>query len=75
MHGRFARPEGSLDEARDGVQDILKDYRKQQATSATEEAGRHLAEDMSEDKLAQLEAKRRLVREGESGSDNLDRPD
>jgi hypothetical protein len=30
---------------------------------------------MSEDKLARLEAKRRLVREGESGSDNLDRPD
>ncbi len=57
------------------MQDILKDYRKQQATSATEEAGRHLAEDMSEDKLGQLEAKRRLVREGESGSDNLDRPD
>ena len=28
VHGRFARPEGSLDEARNGVQDILKDYRR-----------------------------------------------
>ncbi|MEE9210319.1 MAG: DNA primase, partial [Kiloniellales bacterium] len=28
VHGGFARPEGSLDEARDGVQDVLKVYRK-----------------------------------------------
>ncbi|MCH8808565.1 MAG: DNA primase [Proteobacteria bacterium] len=75
VHGRFARPEGSLDEARNGVQDILKVYRRRQATSETEEAGRHLAEDMSEDKLARLEAKRRLIRESESGPDGLDHLD
>ena len=75
MHGRFARPEGSLDEARNGVQDILKVYRRRQATSETEEAGRHLAEDMSEGKLARLEAKRRLIRESERGPDSLDHLD
>ena len=75
VHGRFARPEGSLDEARNGVQDILKVYRRRQATSETEEAGRHLAEDMSEDKLARLEAKRRLFRESERGPDGLDHMD
>jgi DNA primase len=73
VHGRFARPEGSLDEARNGVQDILKVYRRRQATSETEEAGRHLAEDMSEDKLARLE--RRLIRESERGPDSLDHLD
>ncbi len=75
VHGGFARPEGSLDEARDGVQDVLKVYRKRQAASETEEAGRHLAEDMSEERLARLEAKRRLVRESDSGYDSLDRPE
>ena len=75
VHGRFARPEGSLDEARNGVQDILKVYRRRQATSETEEAGRHLAEDMSEDKLARLEAQRRLIRESERGPDSLDHLD
>jgi DNA primase len=75
VHGGFARPEGSLDEARNGVQDILKVYRRRLATSETEEAGRHLAEDMSEDRLARLEAKRRLIRESESGPDSLDHLD
>ncbi len=66
VHGRFARPEGSLDEARDGVEDILKAYRRRQAAWDAEEAGRILAEDMSEEGLARLEAKRRLIRESES---------
>ena len=68
VHGRFARPEGSLDEARDGVEDILKAYRRRQAAWDAEEAGRILAEDMSEEGLARLEAKRRLIRESESRS-------
>jgi hypothetical protein len=75
VHGRFARPEGSLEEARHGVEDILKDYRHRQAEAETEEAGRHLAEDMSEEKLARLEATRRLVRESESSSEDLDHPE
>ncbi len=48
---------------------------QQQATSATEEAGRHLAEDMSEEKLARLEATLRLIRESESRSKDLDCPE
>ncbi len=75
VHGRFARPEGSLEEARDGVQDILRAYRRRQAASETEEAGRHLSEDMSEETLARLEAKRRLIRDSESGHDGAGRQD
>jgi DNA primase len=74
VHGRFARPEGSLNEARVGVEDILKAYRRRQATTDAEEAGRILAEDMSEEGLARLKAKRRLIRESESRSEDLDRP-
>ncbi len=72
VHGRFARPEGSLDEARHGVEDILKAYRRRQAAMEAEEAGRHLAEDMSEERLARLEATLRLIRESESSSKDLD---
>lgn len=75
VHGRFARPDGSLDEARHGLEDILKAYRRRQATAEAEEAGRHLAEDMSEERLAQLEATRRLIRESESSSEDLDHPE
>jgi DNA primase len=75
VHGGFARPEGSLDEARHGVEDILKAYRRRQAAAEAEEAGRYLAEDMSEERLARLEATLRLIRESESSSEDLDRPD
>ncbi len=75
VHGRFARPEGTLDEARYGVEDILKAYRRRQAAAEAEEAGRHLAEDMSEERLARLEATRRLIRESESSSEDLDHPE
>jgi DNA primase len=75
VHGGFARPEGSLDEARHGVEDILKAYRRRQAAAEAEEAGRYLAEDMSEERLARLEATLRLIRESESSSEDLDRPE
>ena len=75
VHGRFARPDGSLDEARYGIEDILKAYRRRQAAAEAEEAGRYLAEDMSEERLARLEATLRLIRESESSSEDLDRPD
>jgi hypothetical protein len=75
VHGRFARPDGSLDEARHGLEDILKAYRRRQAAAEAEEAGRHLAEDMSEERLARLQATRRLIRESESSSKDLDHPE
>jgi hypothetical protein len=75
VHGRFARLEGPLDEARRGVEDILKAYRRRQAATEAEAAGRHLAEDMSEERLARLEATLRLIRESESSSEDLDHPE
>ena len=72
VHGRFARPDASPEEARNGVQDVLEGYRRRQAALEAEEAGRHLAETMTEEALARLEAKQRLIRQGES---RLDEPD
>ena len=66
VHGRFARPGTSPEEARDGVRHILEVQRGRQAASETEEAGRHLAEAMTEDALARLEAKQRQLRDSES---------
>ncbi|MFQ5774764.1 MAG: DNA primase [Kiloniellaceae bacterium] len=65
VHGRFARPDAAPDEARTGVQEVLEVYRWRQAASETEEAGRCLAEAMTEEALARLEAKQRLLRESE----------
>ncbi len=72
VHGRFARPDASPDEARNGVQDVLEGYRRRQAALEAEEAGRHLAEAMTDEALARLEAKQRLIRQGESRLDELD---
>jgi len=72
VHGRFARPDASPEEARNGVQDVLEGYRRRQAALEAEEAGRHLAETMTEEALARLEAKQRLIRQGESRLDELD---
>ena len=66
VHGRFARPEAPLEEARKGVQDVLAITRGRQAALETEEAGRELAEAMTEENLVRLEAnKQRLVHETE----------
>ncbi len=76
VHGRFARPDASPEEARNGVQDILEGYRGRQAALEAEEAGRHLAETMTEEALARLEARleveQRLLRQGESRLNELD---
>ncbi|HEY5598207.1 MAG TPA: hypothetical protein VIK47_05330, partial [Kiloniellales bacterium] len=73
VHGRFARPDGSPDDAHDGVHDVLEGYRRRQAALEAEEAGRHLAEAMTEEALARLEAKQRLMRQqGENRLDELD---
>jgi len=72
VHGRFSRPDASPDEARNGVQSVLEGYRRRQAALEAEEAGRHLAEAMTDEALARLEAKQRLIRQGESRFDELD---
>jgi hypothetical protein len=72
VHGRFARPDGSPDETRIGVHGILEGYRRRQATLEAEEAGRHLAEAMTEEALARLEAKQKLIRQGDSRLDELE---
>jgi len=61
IHGRFARPGGGADEARRGVQDVLRSYRKQRVAMETEEAVRILADSPTEDNLVRLEAKKRLL--------------
>ncbi len=70
--GGFARPNTSLEEARNGVQYFLEGYRIRQAALEAEEAGRNLAEAMTEETLARLEAKQRLMRQGENRLDELD---
>jgi len=72
VHARFARPDGSPDEARIGVHGILEGYRRRQAALEAEEAGRHLAEAMTEEALARLEAKQNLIRQGDSRLDELE---
>jgi DNA primase len=72
VHGRFARPDGAPEEARNGVQDVLEGYRRRQAALEAEEAGRHLAEAMTDEALARLEAKQRLIRQGEIRLEELD---
>jgi DNA primase len=72
VHGRFARPDGAPEEAHYGVQDVLEGYRRRQAALEAEEAGRHLAEAMTDEALARLEAKQRLILSGEIRLDELD---
>ncbi len=72
VHARFARAEGSLEMARDGVQDILEVYRRREAASEAETAEHDLARDMNADALTKLEAKQRLIRESEDRRGELD---
>ncbi|MHA1599729.1 MAG: DNA primase [Alphaproteobacteria bacterium] len=71
-YGSFARPDASPDKARNGVQSVLEGYRRRQAALEAEEAGRHLAEVMTDEALSRLEANQRLMRQGESRLDDLD---
>jgi len=72
VHGRFARPGGGVEEARTGVQDVLRTYRKQRVAMETEEAVRILAESPTEDNLVRLEAKKRLLHDEEETGDRAD---
>ncbi len=79
VHGRFARPDGTPDEARTGILHILEGNRRQQAESETDMAGQALAAAMtegaeSEDALAVLEAKQRQFKESDERWFELDRP-
>jgi DNA primase len=80
VHGRFARPGGSLEEARTGILHILEGYRRRQAEEETDMAGRDLAAAMadgveSENALAKLEAKQRQLKESDERWFELDHPD
>ena len=85
VHGRFARPGGSSQEARAGVLHILEGRRRRQVATEAEQAGRHLAETIaagpaqeaaaSQAALARLEAKRKLLEESDEHWFELDRID
>ena len=70
--GGFARPDASPDEARNGVQYFLEGYRSRQAALEAAEAGGHLAEAITDETLARLEAKQWLLRQGENRLDELE---
>ena len=71
VHGRFARADGSLESARGGVQEILEEHRRQKAASEAEAAAQHLAQDMTAENLAKLEAKQRPIRENDETREEL----
>jgi DNA primase len=58
VHGRFARPEASSEEAGSGWQDVLAQIQREQLQSEREEAERRWAEEPTEENLAQLSASR-----------------
>ncbi|MFQ6018412.1 MAG: DNA primase [Kiloniellaceae bacterium] len=59
LHGRFARPEASLEDARKGVREFLADYHRHRAALEAEEAGRDLAKATTKESVARLEANTR----------------
>ncbi|HSR71384.1 MAG TPA: DNA primase [Kiloniellales bacterium] len=69
VHGRFARREGSLEEARRGVREILAEHRRRRAAGETAAAERHLAEVMTDEALSRLEARQRSSRAGDTDDD------
>ncbi len=80
LHARFARPDGSLEEARTGLLHILEGYHRRRAEVESDLAGRDLAAAMTEGvepegALANLEAKQRQLKESDERWFELDRPD
>lgn len=80
LHARFARPDGSLEEARTGLLHILEGYRRRRAEEESDMAGRDLAAAMTEGvepegALANLKAKQRQLKESDERWFELDRPD
>ncbi len=60
MHGRFAHPEATQAEAREGYSSVVRELQRPLLRSELDEAARHLAEEMSEDALKRLRARQQL---------------
>ena len=71
VHGSFARPGAPLVEARHKWVEMLSGHRRQQSEGEAKEATRALAQDMSEESLAKLQAKQRLNQAGQGGEQYL----
>ncbi|MGH6946047.1 MAG: hypothetical protein ACREDZ_01860, partial [Kiloniellales bacterium] len=65
VHGRFAAPDSAPAAAAEGVAHLLALNRQRRASAELLAAGAELAESMTEETLARLEAKRLALREGE----------
>ena len=65
-HGRFARPEAPWDEVRRNWVQFVKETRDRQARAEAEQAALALADEMTEENLARLQAKQRLTEDGEA---------
>ncbi len=80
VHGRFARPDAALEDSRAAILHILEDYRRRQDASEIDVAGHDLAAALAdgerpEKALANLEAKKRLLKESNELWGEIDRPD
>jgi DNA primase len=70
---RFTLPDAPPEQASEGFLHILALMREREARRETDAAARRLAEDMTDEALAQFEAKQRVSLEGESRRRDLDR--
>jgi len=68
----FADPEASVQDARQGLRHLLDLYRDRTAKDEAVEEGRRLAESMTQEGLARLEAKRKAAYENDSRAVDLD---
>ena len=68
----FADPEASVQDARQGLRHLLDLYRDRTAKDEAVEEGRRLAESMTQEGLARLEAKRNAAYENDSRAVDLD---
>jgi DNA primase len=75
VHGGFARPETPLAEARLKWTNFLALHRQRQADTETAKAVRLLAEDLSDERLARLQASQRSAEGGESRRVEFDSPE
>ena len=69
---RFTLPDAPPEQASEGFLHILALMREREARRETDAAARRLAEDMTDEALAQFEAKQRVSLEGESRRRDLD---
>jgi hypothetical protein len=72
LFGAFSRPDASAEDAEAGWRHMLALYRERRAREQAGEATRRLAQTMSEEDLARLQATQRDLFEAESVRVNLD---